>query len=51
MGLKLENLMQYDVDGELKKYIEHVRVILRNFLLTYDGKPNKKWWNTLMTTE
>ena len=37
---KLDNLAQFDVDGKLKQYIYHMRVILRNFLDTYDEKPN-----------
>ncbi len=45
---KLDNLIQFDVDGELKKYIEHMKVILENFLLTFDEKPNINWWNTIM---
>ena len=45
---KLENLIQFDVDGELKKYIEHMKVILENFLLAFDEKPNINWWNWIM---
>jgi hypothetical protein len=37
---KLEEMVQFDVDGELKKYIQHMKVILQNFLLTFDEKPN-----------
>lgn len=29
-------LNKYDVDGELKKYVSHMEVILKNFLNTYD---------------
>lgn len=47
---KLENLIQYDVDGDIKKYISHMRIILQNFLDTYDNNPNVEWWNTIMTT-
>ena len=45
---KLEEMVQFDVDGELKKYIQHMKVILQNFLLTFDEKPNIQWWNTVM---
>lgn len=37
---KLDNLIQFDVDGKLKVYIQHMGVILRNFLDTFDGSPN-----------
>lgn len=40
----------FDVDGKLKKYISHMEVILKNFLLTFDKKPNVHWWNTVMKT-
>ena len=47
---KLGGLVQFDIDGEVKKYVQHINVILENFLLTFDGKPDVKWWNTIMTT-
>lgn len=47
---KLDNLIKLDVDGSLKKYISHMRVILNNFLLTFDEKPDVAWWNTVMKT-
>ena len=43
-------MVQFDVDGELKKYIEHMNVIIKNFIDTFDGNPNVAWWNTIMTT-
>lgn len=48
---KLEKINMYDVDGALKKYIDHMKIILINLLDTYDEKPNVKWWNSMMTTE
>lgn len=45
---KLKNLEKYDVDGKLKEYINHVLVILENFLQTFDGKPDLDWWNLVM---
>ena len=45
---KLEQMVQFDVDGELKKYVDHMKVILNNFLLTFDEKPDIEWWNTVM---
>lgn len=32
MITKLESMIQFDVDGKLKKYIKHMRVILKKFL-------------------
>lgn len=45
---KLEEMSQFDVDGKLKEYISHMRVILNNFLTTFDGMPDTAWWNTVM---
>lgn len=47
---KLENLIQFDVDGDIKRYVAHMKIILQNFLDTFDNKPNVEWWNTIMTT-
>ncbi len=43
-------MIQFDVNGRLKKYVSHMKIILQNFLATYDNKPNVAWWNTIMTT-
>lgn len=43
-------MIQFDVDGKLKKYIKHMKTILKKFLETFDGKPDVAWWNTIMTT-
>lgn len=40
MQEKLERLQQYDCDGVLKTYIEHMRVILANFVKTWDEQPD-----------
>lgn len=45
------NLSKYDQDGELNKYIQEVGKILDEFLKTFDGKPNKDWWNLMMSSE
>lgn len=47
---KLESMGKYDVDGKLKLYIQHMKIILQNFLLTFDEKPDVAWWNTIMKT-
>lgn len=48
---KLKFLVKYDVNGELKKYVDKVGVIVRNFIDTFDGKGDLNWWNTIMTSE
>ena len=45
---KLNCMEKLDVNGKLKEYIHHMEIILNNFLLTFDGKPNVEWWNTSM---
>lgn len=32
MITKLENMLEYDVDGELKKYVSHMKEILIKFI-------------------
>lgn len=48
---KLEKLSQFDVDGALLKYISHMKIILENFVMTWDEKPDVKWWNLIMKSE
>ena len=42
-------MIKYDVDGALKNYIQHMKIILKNLLLTYDNTPDIVWWNSIMT--
>lgn len=37
---KLEQFLTFDVDGEVKEYVQHMRVILDNFIKTFDETPN-----------
>ena len=48
---KLKNLEKYDIDGKLAQYTKAVGKIIAKFIETYDGKPDKAWWNKIMTTE
>lgn len=48
---KTENLAQYDVDGQMKKYIDHILIILNQFVNTWDGSVDVEFWNRIMTTE
>lgn len=31
--------------------MEHVEVIIKQFIDAFDEKPDLKWWNTIMTSE
>ena len=48
---KTENLAQYDVDGQMTKYVDHVLIILNQFVNTWDGNVDVEFWNRIMTTE
>lgn len=48
---KAKLLEEYDVNGVLLNYLEHINVILRKFLETFDGNSNISFWNNIMTTE
>lgn len=37
---KLEDMIQFDVDGDIKKYVSHMKIILSKFLDTFDEKPD-----------
>ncbi len=50
MANKLKYMEQFDVNGQLKEYISHMKNILTNFLNTFDGHPDTEWWNTVMKT-
>ena len=50
MGLKLNNLKKYDVDGKLARYVKAVGNIIARFIQTYDGNPDTEWWNNIITT-
>lgn len=49
--IKADNLRKYDVDGKLIFYLDKIEIILREFLNTFDNKPNVDFWNTIMTTK
>jgi len=48
---KIENLSEYDVNGKLKKYIQHVKYILEKFVETYEGTVDLDWWNKILSIE
>lgn len=48
---KTAYLAQYDVDGKIKKYVDHIQIILNQFVNTWDGKVDVDFWNRIMTTE
>lgn len=42
---KTNALAEYDVNGQLKKYISRVGVILEKFIDTYQGNVDVDFWN------
>jgi hypothetical protein len=44
-------LTKYDVGGVLIKYVEHMKIILNEFINTYDGNVNSTFWNKIMDIE
>ena len=51
MYQKTEALVQYDVNGGLKKYVKSVTTILAKFIETYQGNVDVKFWNKIMHEE
>ena len=37
---KVQNIVQYDVNGALKKYVKDLTPVLEQFVETYKGKPH-----------
>lgn len=48
---KLQNLRQYTVTDEFIQYINHVEVILNQFINTYDKKVDINFWNSICALE
>jgi len=51
LTLKIQKFKKYDVDNILIKYIDHMSIILDEFLNTYINKVNLQFWNTILATE
>lgn len=45
---KTKKLIEYDVDQNLKIYINNLKPILEQFINTYDEKVDLKFWNTIV---
>ena len=39
------------MDAKLKDYVQQVSVIINKFILTFEGEPDKEWWNQIIATE
>lgn len=48
---KTISLQQYDTNGVLTNYVDHIIVILKKLLDTYDNKVDVSFWNNVMATE
>jgi ribosomal protein S17E len=48
---KTISLRQYDTNGVLTNYVDHIIVILQKLLDTFDNKVDVSFWNNVMATE
>jgi hypothetical protein len=48
---KTKTLKKYDIDGKLNNYIDKILIILNEFKLSFQGKPNVNFWNNIMNIE
>jgi hypothetical protein len=44
---KIEYLRQFDVNGEMKKYVDNLLPVLDSFVETYKGSPDLEFWNNI----
>lgn len=51
LRLKLENLREYDVDGNMKDYVGKVGFILDKFIDTYQENVDLDFWNKIVNSE
>ncbi len=45
---KTKKLKEYDVNGNLNKYIDNLLPVLHKFIETYNGNVDVDWWNKIM---
>lgn len=49
---KIDFLIEYDTgDGVMIKYVEHVKIILNQFINTFQNNVDVDFWNSVMSTE
>lgn len=48
---KLVRLTDYDVDGKMIKYIEHVGIILDQFVQSFNNNVDVSFWNNILQSE
>ncbi len=46
--LKTSNLIEFDVNGVLKRYIKNVTAVLEKFIDTYEGKVDVDFWQRVI---
>lgn len=44
-------LKEYDINGQMKAYVERIAVILQKFIDTYEGKVDLDFWNKIVNKE
>jgi len=45
---KTQSLVEFDLDGLLKRYVKNVSIILEQFIDTYQGKVDLSFWNKIV---
>lgn len=48
---KTRQLKEYDVNGQMKAYVDRIAVILQKFIDTYEGKIDLDFWNKIVNQE
>lgn len=44
-------LKDYDINGQMKAYVERMTAILQKFIDTYEGKVDLDFWNKIVNFE
>ncbi len=51
IGQKLKSLSEFDVNGQLNRYINNVSRIIDKFIDTFEGKVDLDFWNRIVNRE
>lgn len=47
LAKKVSYLNEFDVDGQLKKYVRRLEPVIHQFVETYKGRANIEFWNNI----
>jgi hypothetical protein len=45
---KTKSLVEFDLDGKLKRYVKNILIILEQFIDSYEGKVDLDFWNRIV---